>query len=300
MQNLPLVSIVTPAYNQGEYLAATIESVLAQDYPKLEYIVLDDGSTDNTPEVLKKYGGRIRHERHENMGQANTLNRGWAMSAGSLIGYLSSDDLLEPNAVSKLVETLLARQDASVVYCDYTLIDAQGRRFRKVRSEEFNASRLCEDLVCQPGPGALFRREVFDQTGGWVGQLQQVPDFQFWLKAFKFGPFVRAPHVLAHYRIHDASASFRPITTKRSMEIVDIMSEYWRGQTGPEVSKSMAKAHIIAAKNHAQSGRIMDCLFTWIKAIRFSSRMLLSISAWRIVASGMLRRAIHRVRQIAS
>ena len=300
MQNLPLVSIVTPAYNQGEYLAETIESVLAQDYQNLEYIVLDDGSTDKTPEILKKYDGLIRHERHENMGQANTLNRGWGMATGSLIGYLSSDDLLEPNAVTKLVNTLLVRPEASVAYCDFTLIDSQGRRFRTVRTEDFVAARLCEDLVCQPGPGALFRREVFDQTGGWVGQLHQIPDFQFWLRAFKFGPFVRIHEVLAHYRIHDGSASFRPITAKRSIEIVEVMSEYWGSQSGPQASKSLAKAHIIAAKNHAQSGRIMACLSECIKAVRYSPSMLWSSLAWRIVASGLLRRAIHRVRRIAS
>ena len=105
MQNLPLVSIVTPTYNQAEYLAETIESVLAQDYPNIEYIVLDDGSTDSTPEVLNRYSGRVRWERHDNMGQARTLNKGWAMSRGEFIGYLSSDDLLLPDAISKLVET---------------------------------------------------------------------------------------------------------------------------------------------------------------------------------------------------
>jgi glycosyltransferase involved in cell wall biosynthesis len=297
MKTHPLVSIVTPTYNQAEYLAATIESVLAQDYPNLEYIVLDDGSTDETPEVLKHYDGRIRHERHENMGQANTLNRGWGMATGTLIGYLSSDDLLESNAVSKLVETLLANPDASVAYCDFTLIDAQGRRFRTVHTEDFDAARLCEDLVCQPGPGALFRREVFEQTGGWAGHLQQIPDFQFWLWASKFGPFVRIPKVLAHYRIHDGSASFRPITVKRSMEIVEVMSEYWIGQTGSQVSRSLATAHMVAAKNHAQSERFTACLTEWKKAICQYPKILRSGSAWRMVTAGMLRRTIHRVRQ---
>src|SRR5207247_391526 len=94
----PLVSIVTPAYNQAEYLAETIESVLAQDYPNLEYIVLDDGSTDHTREVLKKYDGKLRWESHKNMGQARTLNEGWRKANGVYIGYLSSDDILYPGA----------------------------------------------------------------------------------------------------------------------------------------------------------------------------------------------------------
>lgn len=299
MQTFPLVTIVTPAYNQAEYLAATIESVLAQDYPHLEYIVLDDGSTDNTAEILKKYDDQILHERHENMGQANTLNRGWGMAGGSLIGYLSSDDLLEPNTITKLVEALLVQPDASVAYCDFTLIDARGRSFRTVYTEEFDEARLCEDLFCQPGPGALFRREVFDRTGGWAAHLHQIPDFEFWLRASKFGPFVRVPEVLAHYRIHEGSASFRPITAKRSMEIVEVVSEYWRGQTGKKVSGSLAMAHIIAAKNHAQSGRITACFSEWIKALHHSPVMLLSSLPWRMVASGLLRRTMHRIRQLS-
>ena len=92
MQQFPLVSIVTPTYNQAQYLAETIDSVLEQDYPNVEYIVLDDGSTDDTSSVLERYNGLIRHERHANMGQARTLNCGWAMTNGQIIGYLSSDD----------------------------------------------------------------------------------------------------------------------------------------------------------------------------------------------------------------
>ena len=297
MQKLPLVSIVTPTYNQAEYLAETIESVLAQDYPNFEYIVLDDGSTDDTSEILKRYDGRIRHERHENMGQANTLNRGWSMASGSLIGYLSSDDLLEPNAFTKLVKALTARPDASVAYCDFTLIDAEGQRFRTVNTEEFDEVRLCVDLVCQPGPGALFRREVFDRMGGWAGYLRQVPDFEFWLRASKFGPFVRVPEVLAHYRIHDGSASFRPTTVERSMEIVGVMSEYWGLQTGQKVNHSLAMANLVAAKSHAQSGRFAAGFAQWTQALRYSPKMLWSKLAWRIIASGLLRRSLHRLRQ---
>lgn len=112
-ESLPLVSIVTPTHNQAKYLAETIESVLSQTYPNIEYIVLDDGSTDNTQEILKKFGGRIRHERHANIGQARTLNKGWSLCKGKYIGYLSSDDLLYPNAVTELVALL--EKDHSVV-----------------------------------------------------------------------------------------------------------------------------------------------------------------------------------------
>ncbi len=296
MQNLPRVSIVTPTYNQAEYLAETIDSVLAQDYPNIEYIVLDDGSTDSTSEVLRRYGDRVRWERHDNIGQANTLNRGWKMAQGSLIGYLSSDDRLETNAISKLVTALIERPDAVVAYCDFNLIDAVGRCFRTVKTEDFNEVRLRVELVCQPGPGAMFRREVFDRTGGWAGHLRQVPDFEFWLRASKFGTFVRIPQVLAHYRIHDDSASFRYISSEQSVEVISVMTNYWDSQIGPAVTHSLSTAHLIAAKNHAQSGRIWDSFREWATAIRLCPSVLAGTKSWSMLASGFMRRFVYHFR----
>ena len=289
------MSIVTPAFNQAEYLVQTIESVLAQNYPRLEYIVLDDGSSDDTPAILARYEGRIRHERHANVGQARTLNKGWKMARGSLIGYLSSDDCLHPQAVSRLVLTLANRPDAMVAYCDFELIDAAGRAFRTVRTEDYNAMRLHVDLVCQPGPGALFRREVFDLTGGWAEDLRQVPDFEFWLRASVLGCFVRVPEVLANYRIHEESASFAAAPAERSMEIVRVMEAYWEGQAGKKVGRSMAAAHLIAAKSHAQSGRLSASILQWLQAVSCQPATLWSPAAWRKLLSGLSRRAAYQI-----
>ncbi len=296
---LPWVTLVTPAYNQGEYLAETIDSVLAQDYPKLEYIVLDDGSTDDTPAVLARYTGKIRHQRHANMGQARTLNRGWAMGKGSLIGYLSSDDLLEPRAISQLVEALRLDPSAVVSYGDFKLIDAIGRVFREVQAEDYSADRLCVDLVCQPGPGALIRRTVFDATGGWDGDLRQVPDFEFWLRASRFGHFIRVNSSLARYRIHDDSASLRPINRDRSMEIVGVASRFWAGHEGRHPKRALAKAHLIAARSHAQSGRYLSAFGQAARAIIKHPSELLRPASWRTFMSGFLRRLSYSI-QIAT
>src|SRR5688572_26838802 len=102
--NLPTVSIVTPAYNQAEFLRDTIESVLAQDYPNIEYVVLDDGSTDDTPNILAEYGDRFRWETHVNMGQTATINKGWEMTSGEIITWLNSDDTYLSGAIHRAVE----------------------------------------------------------------------------------------------------------------------------------------------------------------------------------------------------
>src|SRR5690349_6912099 len=95
----PLVSIVIPSYNHARYLAAAIESVLAQDHPRVELIVIDDGSTDGSAAVLEKYRGRFHWEVQRNQGQAATMNRGWRLSRGEILAYLSADDVLLPQAV---------------------------------------------------------------------------------------------------------------------------------------------------------------------------------------------------------
>lgn len=297
MENLPLVSIVTPAYNQAEYLAETIESVLAQDYPNIEYIVLDDGSTDSTPEVLSRYGGRFRWERHDNMGQARTLNKGWAMSRGELIGYLSSDDLLMPDAISRLVETLVTAPDAVVAYGDFDLIDAHSHHLRTIQAEDFDLRRLTVDLVCQPGAGALFRRTVFEQTGGWQPHLHHVPDFDFWLRVAHYGRFVRVSHVLAAYRVHDGSSSFRPVSGARSMEIVHAVDAYWASaNASTEQRSAMASAYTLAARSHAQSGRFGAALHCAAVAIKFNWHLVLRPRFWRSMFAGMLRRLVYRLR----
>ena len=172
-RNLPRVTIVTPAYNQADYLSETIDSVLAQDYPNIEYIVIDDGSTDNTREVLEQYEGRIRWESQANIGQAATLNKGWEMGSGEIFGYLSSDDLLKPHAISESVSFMLKNPEAILVYPDYDLIDATGKFIRRINTLDFDYGNMVLNLVCYPGPGALFWKRFFYIAGGWNAGLQQ-------------------------------------------------------------------------------------------------------------------------------
>lgn len=299
-----LVSIVTPVYNQCEYLAATMESVLAQDYPNLEYLVIDDGSTDGSLELARRYEashpGRLKVLGQANAGQAATLNRGWTLCQGELIGYLSSDDTLEPGAITALVAALAERSDCSVSYGDFRLMDGAGHCFRDVQAEEFDARRLTVDLVCQPGPGALMRRSVFALEGGWNAGLRQVPDFEFWLRASRHGPFVRVPQLLARYRVHGGSASLRPVSAERCDEISTVMDRYWQGDGGATARASRARARVLAARLHAQSGRFGTALANMWRACRFSPSRALHPGAWRMVLAGALRRTAYTLSGLRS
>ena len=297
--NMPQVpvSLITPVYNQCEYLAATIESVLAQDYAALEYLVIDDGSSDGSLELARRYEaahpGRLRVLTQANAGQAATLNRGWAMSQGELIGYLSSDDTLEPGAISALVQALEQHPACSVAYGDFRLMDAAGHCFRDVQAEDFDERRLTVDLVCQPGPGALMRRSVFLSEGGWDAGLRQVPDFEFWMRASRHGAFVRVPQLLARYRVHEGSASFRPVSTERCDEIATVVGRYWQSGNEKLARDAKARSHVLAARLHAQSGRLGVALRHMRQAWQLSPRKALHPGSLRMLLAGALRRTAY-------
>jgi glycosyltransferase involved in cell wall biosynthesis len=226
MNNTPLVSIVVPAYNHADYLKECIESILAQDYPRVELIVLNDGSTDMTPAILLAYGDRFRWENQANMGQSATLNKGWAMASGDILAYLSADDSLRPEAVSEAVAVLAANPGIAVTYSDFDLIDEHSRPVRRVATRDFDARDLVLDLVCQPGPGAFFRREAFLRAGPWNPELRQNPDLDFWLRLSLVGSFLRIPKVLAGFRVHEGSATYQSTNIPRADEPVLITSRF--------------------------------------------------------------------------
>src|SRR5690606_28481159 len=138
----------------------------SQDYPRLELIVLDDGSTDRTAEVLAGYEGRLRAFSHDNMGESRTVNRGLSLAAGEVVTVLSSDDLLAPGAVRAAVERLQASPELVCVYGDWDLIDGAGRRIGHVTAPEFDYPRMLAAFMSFLGPGAFFRRSLADRLGG--------------------------------------------------------------------------------------------------------------------------------------
>lgn len=298
------VGLVTATYNHADHLAAAVDSVLAQRYVPLEYEVLDDGSTDDTQAVMARYGDRVAWEAHPNMGQALTLNKGWQRSNGEILGYLSSDDLLEPDAVAQAVRALDAHPEAVAVYCDFELIDERGARIRTKRAQPYDERALIEDLVCFPGPGAFFRREAFVSTGGWDGALRQVPDFDFWLRISRFGHFVHIPQVLAQYRIHGGSASFRPMPVERAEEIVGVVDKLWRQQgerlraAGYSEARSRSMAFLLAARNHFAAQRTGMGLASVLLAWRMAPGRMFEATAWRILAGGLLRRPVYLLRAL--
>ena len=204
----PSVSFVIATYNRPE-LAAVVDGQRArQDYADLELLVMDDGSTGETADLLAEYArrhppDRFRYSRHENMGQARTLNRGYEMARGELIGYLPDDDLLAPGAVPTLVEAL---RDPEVVcaYGGWRIMEPQGQVIDTVRPMEYSPLEAYRQMDTVIAPGGLVRRDPLLATGGWDPDQYYMPDFLLWMKVGLAGPVVRVDRPVASWRRHRA------------------------------------------------------------------------------------------------
>src|SRR5688572_25596277 len=147
----PLVSIVTPSYNQGRYIEETIQSVLNQDYPNLEYLVLDGGSTDETLEILKRYEGRLVWISEKDRGQADAINKGFHLAKGRILGWLNSDDTYSPGAIRKVAQYFQTHRDVGLLYGEGYHVDTAGKIIERYNTEPFNFHRLGEIcFICQP------------------------------------------------------------------------------------------------------------------------------------------------------
>jgi len=201
----PLVTIITPTYNQAHYLVQAIESVLSQDYPHVEFIVLNDGSKDHTEEILKKYTGRLIWETQPNMGEYRTIHKGFGKSKGEYILILSSDDYLLPGAIRSLVGYMLDHPELIIVYPDYNIVNETDETIQHIRNYDYNFLNAVRWFACMPGPAALIKRSVYEQLGGRDTSFRFVGDFDFYLRAGLLGPFDRVPQTLAGYRWHIGS-----------------------------------------------------------------------------------------------
>lgn len=256
----PKVSIVVPVYNGEAYLGAAISSVLGQSYPELELIVVDDGSTDGSAAVAAGFGDRLSLIRQRNAGQSAALATGWAASRGSILGYLSADDLLRPEAVSRGVAALVSHPGTVLAYPDFDVVDERSRRITGVAAPDFSRRALYGELHCLPGPGALFRREAYERAGPWRTDLRQIPDLEFFLRLALEGDFLHLPEVLADFRRHARSTTHRVAPFERAEEPLRMVDDFFGRERLPEDIRAWrqpakASALLLSALIHAQSGR---------------------------------------------
>lgn len=207
----PKISIVTPSLNQGQFIEETIQSVLLQNYPNLEFLIMDGGSSDNTLEVLKRYSAQVKWISEKDNGQANAINKGLRMSSGDIVTYLNADDLLLPGSLFRVVQLFAKYPKTLWLTGQCRNIDMNNQEIRRLITLYKNLwlrfhnrfSLLITDYISQPA--TFWRAEVLEQSGYLDESLHYAMDYEFWLRLYSKYPPAFIPEYLAAFRIHPQS-----------------------------------------------------------------------------------------------
>src|SRR5215212_477191 len=179
----PLVTIVTPSLNQRQFIEATIRSVLDQDYPTIEYLVMDGGSTDGTLDILRRYEDRLTWVSMPDGGQAEAINRGWRRGRGEVLAWLNSDDIYLPGAVSAAVACLRAHPQVAGVYGDCDYIDEHGRTIDTHPTTPFDYATMLQTARAPiPQPATFLRQVAVESVNYLDARLTMLLDFDLWIR----------------------------------------------------------------------------------------------------------------------
>lgn len=198
----PLITIVTPSYNQSRYLEQTIRSVLQQDYPALEYFVIDGGSTDSSVEIIRRDESQLSGWVSEkDRGQADAINKGFQRATGEFIAWLNSDDLYQPGAIRTAIETFQNHPEAGLVYGNVLSIDENGQPFNLQTFKPYHLKDLMSfNIISQPA--VFMHRSVLEQAGFLDLDYHLLLDHHLWLRMAALAPMVYIPETLASARYH--------------------------------------------------------------------------------------------------
>ena len=204
MAQKPVISIITPSFNQAKFLRRTMDSVLSQDYPRVEYIIMDGGSTDGSQAIIEEYTDHLAHwESIPDKGQTDAINKGFTRATGKYLAWLNSDDVYQPGALTEAVAYLEAHPDVGMVYGECNFIDAQDRAIGRFPAAQTDYQRLRRGYVHIPQQASFFRAELWKKVGPLDPSFYFAMDFDLWVRLAQEAPLVYLPdHLWASFRLH--------------------------------------------------------------------------------------------------
>ena len=313
-----LVSVVVPCHNARRFLAETLESVFEQTYPNIEIVVVDDGSTDGSAELICSYGDKLKAEFGPNRGVSAARNRGTALAVGEFVQYLDADDIVPSDAIERRVAALQS-SGADVAYSDWerfiensTGVFEPGERVAK-QIKELDQNPTVAHLKFWAPPAALtYRRSIITKIGGWKEWLPVIQDARFLQDAaLAGGQFVHVPGVGAKYRVHRgpsvsrrSEAAFVADVFRNACDLQAIFEEH--GVMNVDLRRAFAQNYDYAARTlfFSDSTAYRDCVARiraldqgfrskWVRAAELTSSIL-GVKAARQVL-GPLKKLFHAI-----
>jgi glycosyltransferase involved in cell wall biosynthesis len=223
---IPTISIVTPSFNQGAFIERTVRSVLGQGYPRLQYIIMDGGSTDNTTEILQPYLRYFHHfSSQPDAGQADAIARGFDRTSGELMAYLNSDDLLAPGALHFVATYFDQHPEVDFIYSHRCIIDSSDRVIGHwYLPPHLNSLMRRWDLI--PQETCFWRRNLFEMVGNVDSSYRFAMDYDLFVRMMARGQFRRMNRVLAAFRKHESSKTTQQYATVGAKEVAAVRKKY--------------------------------------------------------------------------
>lgn len=287
----PLISIVTPSYNQAKYIEQTIRSVLEQDYPRIEYLVVDGLSTDNSVEIIKKYAKTLESDSllseqkrasafqsraidwwvsETDSGQGEAINKGLARAKGEIIAWLNSDDTYLPGTLANVAKVFEDNPDVVMVYGDMLAVDEKGQTINTLKYKQLSLQDLlCFQIIGQPS--VFFRREVYELIGGLDTTFHFLLDHHLWIRITQQGKILHVPQTWSAARYH-AEAKNRAKAAEFGQEAFRILA-WAKNQPGlaEAVSgverRARASAYRVDARYLLDGGQPLSALKAWMRAL---------------------------------
>lgn len=252
LTSTPILSVITSVYNGADFIAETIDSVLHQARDiNFEYIVIDDGSTDSTLEILHSYGDRIRTFSHVNQGESATVTKGFQLAQGKYLLVVSADDpLLSHELFEKVFDWFEKDSNLVAVYPDWQMIDSNGAVIQTVLVPDYSDELLIGRCRTLPGPGVIFRRDAALSIGGRNSKWTYVGDYDFWLRLGRLGEIRHRNGVLAQWRHHPQSTSVSKRGPAMATERIQVIDDFLATNSIDELlaRKALGHAYYTAAR----------------------------------------------------